>query len=258
MQRTFTYKALVINIQPTGENNSYVTLLTAEKGIIRAVLYGGPKSKMRSLVTKWNCGNIWIYENPEKKQIKITDFEIKHFHNTFSENLYKSFAASLVAELAIKTHCAGSNQQCFELINGFFNGMELCNEEQSKMGLIRFLWRYIELLGIQPQTKECGFCGNSFFNSDFNVNSVSYYNKRDNNFICSECINSVQNKSDFFPIKTEALFYLSAISTLPPAQTRKIQINKEEYIQIRQIVFFLIENCVSQKLNSIEIGIGIL
>lgn len=258
MQRSYNYEALVINVQTIGENNNFVTLLTAEKGIIRAILYGGPKSKMRSLVAKWNCGNVWLYENPEKNQIKITDFEIKNFHNTFSENLYKSFAASLAAELAIKTHCAGSARQCFKLINGFFDGMELCNEAQSKVGLIRFLWRYLELLGIRPQTTECSFCNNPFFNSDFDSASVFYYNKRENNFICRECATSVQNKADFFPINANAVFYLSAISALSPAQIRKIQISKEDYAQIREIAFFLIENCVEQKLNSIEIGIGIL
>ena len=58
MQRTFTYQALVINVKPIGENNSSITLLTEEKGIIHAVLYGGPKSKMKSLVALWNFGNI--------------------------------------------------------------------------------------------------------------------------------------------------------------------------------------------------------
>ena len=83
MQRTFVYKALVINIKPFGENNSNITLLTEEKGIVRAILYGGPKSKMKSLVALWNFGNIWLYENPEKNQIKISDFEVIKYHQTF-------------------------------------------------------------------------------------------------------------------------------------------------------------------------------
>lgn len=257
MQRSFSYQALVINVKPLGENNSSVTLLTAEKGIIRAVLYGGPKSKMRSLVAQWNSGTVWLYENPEKNQIKITDFEVKKFHHTFSENLFKNFSASLAAELAMKTHCAGSNLQCFTLINGFFDGMELCNEEQSKVGLIRFLWRYLELLGIQPPTAECNLCS-SHFSSAVKTQSVSYYNKRENSFLCSDCAVSVQNKDDLMPVRTQAVLYLSAVSNLPPSEVRKIHISEEDYNEIRQIIFFLIENCIEQKLNSIETGIGIL
>lgn len=258
MQRTFTYKALVINVKPIGENNSSITLLTEEKGIIHAVLYGGPKSKMKSLVALWNFGNIWLYENPEKNQIKITDFEVLKYHQTFGESLYKNFAASLVCELALKTHCAGSNSQCFKLVNGFFDGMEICDDNQSKVGLMRFLWRFVELLGIQPQTLECSFCGCSFFDISAGMNTLTFYNCRENAFICADCYASTQNKNDFLPLNTNALIYLNAVTSLSPSQVRKMQIDKEEYEQIKQILFFLLQNSIEQKINSIETGIGIL
>ena len=74
MQRSYYTQAIVINIKQTGENNSSVTLLTPEKGIIYATLYGGPKSKLKSLVALWHSGKIWLYENPEKK----TDEDKRH------------------------------------------------------------------------------------------------------------------------------------------------------------------------------------
>ena len=37
-----------------------------------------------------------------------------------------------------------------------------------------------------------------------------------------------------------------------------MQIDKEEYEQIKQILFFLLQNSIEQKINSIETGIGIL
>ena len=60
----------MLSLKPAGENNSNVTLLTPDKGIIYATLYGGPKSKLKSLVSLYNCGTIWLYESPEKNQIK--------------------------------------------------------------------------------------------------------------------------------------------------------------------------------------------
>ena len=123
---------------------------------------------------------------------------------------------------------------------------------------MRFLWRFVELLGIQPQTVECSFCGCSFFQKSTEINTLSFYNCRENTFICAECYASSQNKTDFFPINTNALIYLNAVSSLPPAQVRKMQIDKEEYEQIKQILFFLLQNSIEQKLNSIETGIGIL
>jgi len=258
MNRSSASPAIVLNLKALGENNSQVTLLTPENGIIYATLYGGPKSKLRSLVSQWNSGTVWLYENPEKNQTKISDFEVKNYHSTFSENLFKMYAASLAAELAIKTRCAGSNKEAFTIISGFFDGMELCNEEQSRVGLIRFLWRFIELLGIQPEPHICGSCGKSFLETRFAPDSVSYYNSSSNSFICSECQNHDFNENTFLPVKESAIQYLSAVTFLTPAEVRKLQIDKEAYNQLKQLVFFLIETNLEQKLNTIEIGVGIL
>ncbi len=261
MNRSSCTQALVLNLKPLGENNSSVTLLTPEHGILYATLYGGPKSKMRSLVAQWNSGNIWLYENPEKNQLKINDFDVKNYHTSFGQNLFKMYAASLAAEIAIKTRCAGSNEQCFNLVCGFLDGMELSNEEQCRLGLLRFLWRYLELLGIQPEAHSCSECGKSFLESEFAPNCISYYNSLDNSFICSECYEGFshpEGSSLLMPIQTSAVQYLAAISLLKPSEVRKLQVSKDGYEQMRQIVFFLIQNCIDQKLNSIETGMGIL
>ena len=243
MQRSYYTQAIVINIKQTGENNSSVTLLTPEKGIIYATLYGGPKSKLRSLVALWHSGKIWLYENPEKKQTKISDMEVSNYHQSFGENLFKMYAASLAAELAIKTHCAGSPEVCFKLISGFLDGMELCDEEQSRLGLIRFLWRYLELMGIQPDATVAGA---------FAPNSNSYYNRIDN------CFEEDSDGQYNIPVSREALNYLASITLLQPSQVRILKISKEIYEELKQFVFFLLESNLETELNTIKTGTGIL
>ena len=257
MNRSSSTAAIVLSLRPLGENNSSVTLLTPEAGIVYAVLYGGPKSRLRSLVSQWNSGKIWLYENPEKNQIKISDFEVSNYHSSFSQNLFKSYAASLAAELAIKTRCAGSPAQCHHLISGFFDGMELCDEEQSRLGLIRFLWRYLELLGIQPASHACSSCGKTFLDSRFAPKAISYYNSMENSFICPDCVQAI-HAENMISVSNEAVRYLSALTLLTPSEARKLTIDEEIYGQIRQLVFFLIENSIDQKLNSIKTGMGIL
>ena len=254
MNRSTSTSAIILSLRPLGENNSSVTLLTPEAGIVYAVLYGGPKSRLRSLVAQWNSGKVWLYENPEKNQIKISDFEVSNYHASFSQNLFKSYAAALAAELAIKTRCAGSAEQCHRLLSGFFDGMELCNEEQSRLGLLRFLWRYLELLGVQPSSHACCFCGKNFLDSQFAPNAISYYNSMENSFICPSCA----GPENAIPVKNTAVQYLSALTVLSPSDARKLSIDEEIYGQIRQLLFFLIENSIDQKLNSIETGMGIL
>ena len=260
MNRSSCSDAIILSLKPLGENNSSVTLLTPDNGIIYAVLYGGPKSRLRSLVAQWNSGKVWLYENPEKNQIKISDFEVTNYHATFSQNLYKSYAASLAAELAIKTRCAGSAAQCHRLVSGFLDGMELCDEEQSRLGLLRFLWRYLELLGVQPSSHACCSCGKNFLDSQFAPKAISYYNSIENSFICPACIESggSSQRENIISVHFDAVQYLSALTVLSPSEARKLSIDEEVYGQIRQLVFFLIENSIDQKLNSIETGMGIL
>ena len=257
MNRSSSTNAIILSLRPLGENNSSVTLLTPEAGIIYAVLYGGPKSRMRSLVAQWNTGKAWLYENPEKNQIKISDFEVTGYHASFGQNLFKSYAASLAAELAIKTRCAGRAEHCYRLVSGFLDGMELCDEEQSRVGLMRFLWRYLELLGIQPATHVCCNCGKNFLDNRFAPDAVSYYNGIDNSFICPDCTDIARGEN-MLGVRNSAVQYLSALTVLPPAEARKLSIDEEIYGQIRQLIFFLIENSIEQKLNSIETGMGIL
>ena len=260
MNRSSSTNAIILSLRPLGENNSSVTLLTPEDGIVYAVLYGGPKSRLRSLVAQWNSGKVWLYENPEKNQIKISDFEVVNYHPSFSQNLFKSYAASLAAEIAIKTRCAGSASQCHRLVSGFLDGMELCDEEQSRLGLLRFLWRYLELLGIQPNSHACCNCGKTFLDTRFAPNAVSYYNGMENSFICPDCVESggSSQSGNMINVHFSAVQYLSALTVLSPSEARKLSIDQEVYGQIRQLVFFLIENSIDQKLNSIETGMGIL
>lgn len=70
MNRSSQTPALVLTIKPLGENNSSVTLLTPQNGIVYATLYGGPKSKLRSLVAQWHSGQVWLYNNSEKIRLK--------------------------------------------------------------------------------------------------------------------------------------------------------------------------------------------
>ncbi|WP_461248742.1 recombination protein O N-terminal domain-containing protein, partial [Treponema sp. R6D11] len=54
MSRTNVCTALVLRNRPSGESNSEITLLTAEEGIIKATVYGGAKSKLRSHSAPYN------------------------------------------------------------------------------------------------------------------------------------------------------------------------------------------------------------
>lgn len=252
MNRNFSSEAVILSLSPLGENNSLVTMLTKERGIYKACLYGGPKSKLRSLCTPFNYGTIFIYENTEKKQNKISDFDVKNFHMSFSQNLFKTYAANLACEIAIKTECGGDNRLFWPLIISFLDGMELSTEMQSRAGLLRFLWRFIKNSGLMPQLENCSSCENTV-----SKNQLSYYNVNENSFMCSDCAEG-HGSQHLLPVKYQGLMYLWACANLDPQKARNYPLDEEAFNQIRVIIYEMTKLTCSARLNTLEIGMGIL
>ena len=263
MNRNFSTEAVILSLSPLGENNTLVTLLTKDRGIVKACLYGGAKSKLKSLCAQWNTGIVWIYETPEKNQNKISDFDVKKYHLTFGESLFKSYAALLAAELVVKTECAGGGDNilnCWNLLNGFLDGLELSTEEQGKAGLIRFLWRFSGISGLQPDTEYCSFCEKSFFENNGENPQKScklYYTMKENGFVCPDC-QSHTEASQNLPLSLTALKYLHAVTNLPPLKSRNFPLDKSSAEEIKALVFNLAEQAANAPLNTIRIGLGIL
>lgn len=261
MGKNLITQGIVLSIKPLGENNSSVFFFTKDYGLIYTTMYGGHKSRFKSLVSPWNYGMLYLSESSKFKTYKISDFDVKNYHLSFREDLTKSWSAALAAEILIKTKCAGNSEFCWSIFNGFIDGLELCtNQEQCSSGLIRFLWRFLELLGIQPDSTTCSQCGESFLTGKISIDTVSYlqkgaiYNVNENSFVCSDCSSE---KSSFF-LNIESIRYLAAVSTLTPKESRLIQISPDSKGQLKQFLFYLIENACGTRLSCLETGMGIL
>lgn len=265
--RNLIEEALILNVKPQGENNRLVTWLSPQKGIEKSVLYGGPKSKLRSCVSPFNYGTLYIYNDESKHSSKITDFDVKKYHSSFRESLFKSWAATFCAEIILKTNAAGSFEECLKITNGFLDGLDITEDEQGKKGLVRYLWRYLELLGILPDTKSCIHCDEDFFTLNLTSNTVSYkqggalYSQTENGFSCSNCAavygqNIPGITTDF--LSSKSLFYLYATTFCEPVVSRNLILEKDEFEQLKGFVFTLIEHACGSHLNTLESGAGIL
>jgi DNA repair protein RecO (recombination protein O) len=56
MPRNHTYTALILRVRPSGESHREVWFLSAEEGILRATVFGGPKSRLRSQAAPFTRG----------------------------------------------------------------------------------------------------------------------------------------------------------------------------------------------------------
>lgn len=250
--------AIIFSLREQGEQNRIVTALSPEMGIFNCMLYGGPKSRLRSMVQPFNTGIMYIYTDNIKHSVKITDFDAKKIHLSLRENLFKSWAASLAAEIVLKTKCAGDPQNAYILLSALLDGIDAVNENEARLGMLRFLWRYLGILGVQPEVRECSSCGTSLLSKEL----FPSYMEKNNGFICSDCIpyseEKLQNEASFFKTDIHAITYLAAINELPPAKVRELILPAESAFRLKRLLYNLIEKAVGSKLETLESGIGIL
>lgn len=256
-ERNRETQAIIISLKKQGEQNRIVTILTPEQGIINCMLYGGPKSKLRSMVQPFNSGTIYLYTDNIKHSTKITDFDAKKIHLSLRENLYKSWVAIFASEIVLKTKCAGDSKKAFILLSALLDGIDAVNEEEARLGTLRFLWRYIELLGIQPDVRECCSCGNSLLSKEHDI----FYIENQNGFVCSDCIPYNENKkyqTTLLKADIHSITYLAAINELKPGKVRELILPAESASKLKRLLYYLIEKSCGIKLESLESGTGIL
>ena len=248
-ERSKSTDVIILSVHTQGENNRSVCALSPEDGIFYSLLYGGPKSVLRSLVQPFNTGKIWLYENQTKHSIKITDFDVKSCHMSFRTSLYKMWAANMAAELVVKTKCAGENKRAFELLTALTDGMDACDENGARLGMLRFLWRYLGLMGVQPQVTHCSVCGTSLLKD----NMEASYTLESRGLLCPEC-----SEKALFKLDSQTLTYLAAINTLAPRKVRELVISSESAWNLKQFLYYLIEHEANCRLETVQSGAGIL
>ncbi len=261
MNRNTSLEALVLSTKPMGEHNRLATILTPDRGILSAVVYGGRKGKLRSMVSPYHTGIMWLYMDSVKQSIKVTDFDPKKYRSDIRNNLYKTYAAALASELVIKTHGFATNvvdikhyensSELYVMINGFLDGLDLSTEEQARLGTIRFLWRYLEHLGLQSDPSRCMHCGE---------NMVSWYTVGDHSFLCGDCSHSTHKQTatrDYY-LSPEAIAYLNAITSLEPKEVRLMSLSVKSYQELHDLLFYLVQEIAHTKLKTLDAAKGIL
>lgn len=256
MTRHHREEAIVLTSRQFGEDNRIITFLSPRQGIFESILYGGRKSKLRSVVSPWHSGTLWFYVDNVKNTSKITDFSPSNFRPSLREHLYKNLAASLATELIIKTKAAGENNLTWTLFCGFLDGLEISEEEACKKGLLRFLWRYIGLLGVRPSSLYCCHCGTSLQEEDFLLTELYFYSPEKNGFLCPHCCKETNYPG--YPLSGQALEYLQVCESEFGAKARNKNLSDSSEQQLKQLLFYLISSGLDIRIKTLETTLGIL
>lgn len=258
MKRNFEHQAVILSVKDTGGGNRNVIFFSRDEGVQKALLFGGPKSRLKSLTVPFHCGRLWIYRDGVKGIVKITDFFPDKFHSGIRENLVKTMAASLAFETVITTLGGGSDfDKTYFLLEGFLDGIEISSEEGTRYALLRFLWRYMKLLGTIPYVDKCSVC-NSIKSTD--DNEKMYYYILENTFVCQDCTNFNNpdgiHFGDYYIALPEPVWnFLNSINTETMKATQKLRLPERDFEILKKIIFSMIQKVSPAKLKTL-VSIG--
>ena len=158
--RNLVYDALILRTRESPAGDRILTMMTAEAGLVDVFVFGGPKSKLRSLASPFASGRAFVYLEPAKDFRKLSDFEVRESYPALREELGRLWAAGLVAELLIKTSGGGGDFP-FVLALGrdTLRALDMQSAERGDYAVLLFLWRLVGLLGLGPDTESCASCG---------------------------------------------------------------------------------------------------
>lgn len=249
MSRTVVYKALSLRIRHNAsqESNSEVYLLTAEEGIVRATVFGGPKSKLRSHASPYNSGQVWIYRDPSKDYRKLSDFDVQAWRPGLRELYERTMAASAVAETILSSHGGGSDwSEAMAIAEATLDTLENAGEELCERLLVHFLWRWAGFLGVQPQASGCVNCGNEA------PDSPLFFNSHDNGLHCENCLNSADSVAGLIKLNSGSRRWLALTGRIEPSLLHRYSMDNKSFREAKTLAAAVMSSAIGKQLASWE------
>jgi len=246
MYRTVVYKALSLRSRQNAsqESNSEVYLLTAEEGIIKATLFGGAKSKLRSHAAPYNSGQVWIYHDPAKDYRKLSDFDVQSWRPGLRELYERTMAAGGVAETILSSHGGGGDwSEALSLAAATLDALENANEELCERLLVHFLWRWAGFLGLQPQAGCCSNCGNEAPDSHL------FFNSRENSLLCGNCLVS---QDGLIKLNSGSRRWLALAGQIEPSLLHRYSMDNKSFSEAKTLAAAVMTSAIGKQLASWE------
>jgi len=184
MARSFTYSALTLRLKPFGESNREAWFLTAEEGLLRAAVFGGPKSRLRSLVSPFHSGTLWVYHDPVRDSRKVSDFDVQLWRPGIRELYERAMASDAVAETILASHGGGGSwRAAFDLAVNVLDALDGAGAAACARYVVYFLWQWAEILGVKPDISICSVCSR-----EARRDEVLWYSSKKEALFCEQCV----------------------------------------------------------------------
>ncbi|MDR2478752.1 MAG: DNA repair protein RecO [Treponema sp.] len=249
MFRTASHTALILKSRPSGESNREVWLLTAEAGLIRATVFGGPKSRLRALAAPFNSGRVWVYHDPVKDSRKISDFDVQSWRPGLRELYERSMAAGAVAETVLASHGGGGHwEEVLSLAEAALDALAEAGEEACSRIPVFFYWRWAGFLGLDPSLDYCVACGGKSEDS-----AALWYSPRESGMVCGGCISAQRREgevSGFVFAGPGCRHWLKTVRPLDPSRIVRHTMDKKSFQEAKSLTTAILAEALGKRLSS--------
>jgi DNA repair protein RecO (recombination protein O) len=240
--RNHCYTALILRSRLSGESNRDAWLLTGEAGLIRATVFGGPKSKLRAYAEPFHSGQAWVYHDPVKDTRKLADFDVRDWRPGLRELYERAMAADALAETILASHGGGGNWAgVLSLAEASLDAMTIADSETCARLLLQFMWQWADFLGLRPEFDHCSLCG-----KPLPQDSVSWYSPREGGMVCGDCLSQGQ----CFEICLGCRRWLQTVLALPPAQLARYTLDGRSFQEAKSLATTILAEALGKRLAS--------
>jgi len=247
VNRNVNYLALILRTRSSGETNRDVWLLTAEAGLMRATVFGGPKSKLRSYASPFHSGQAWVYHDPAKDSRKLSDFDVRSWRPGLREVYERAMAADAVAETVLASHGGGGNWgRALSLTEAALDALAITDSEMCERIFLWFLWQWADFLGLRPEFDCCSVCG-----KPVPPGALIKFSPREGGVVCAACRNEEQG--GFVSAGSACRRWLDTVRPLAPVEISRYPIDENSFREARALTTAILAEALGKRLVSWEL-----
>ncbi len=233
---------MVLRVRQSGESNREAFFLTAESGLIRATVFGGAKSRLRSFVSPFHEGTLWAYHDTVKDFLKVTDFDVRQWRPGLRERYGRAMAAAAVSETVSVSHAGGGNwAAALNVASQTLDALDAAEDNMVARIFCQFLWNWNDLIGEKPPLGECSLCGLAFPPGE-----SALYAPVEGALLCPECAVGHTGVS----LSAGARKWLAAAERVPPAEIGRWTLDAPSLHEVRTLAVLVMAGQLGRRLES--------
>jgi DNA repair protein RecO (recombination protein O) len=178
-----TVDATVLQAFPYSETSKILRLLTAGHGVQSVIAKGARRAKSRygGVLEPFTDGTATFYLKETRDLHTLREFELSHPRQSLGRDLVRFGAASLVAEIVLRTSSEQAAPELFERVRAALSDLEDVAADHVEAVALAHAWGIVAALGFAPGLHHCVHCAGPLPDADL------FFDYGAGGFLCGSC-----------------------------------------------------------------------